>query len=174
MHDRGHPEDPPTYQERFPSSKKIAMGDRRVPRERVPPNRIKASGSASAARNNSAPSRKSAPAAQAVPGSSKRKRANDLDSLSDVSRVLVSQISTPPRPNSRNLPANEITAENDTSDHDGEQDEELEESQNLDEDNDEEEEEEEEDDDAEDEILKVGASKLAKKIASPQIHITST
>ena len=68
----------------------------------------------------------------------------------------------------RNL--HENTAENDTSDHDGEQDEELEESQNLDEDN--EEEEEEEDDD--DEVLKHGASRLAKKFASPQVHITST
>ena len=133
-------------------------------RERAPPDRMRASGSASAARNNSAPSRKSAPAAQAVSGSSKRKRANDLDSLGDVSRVLVSQISTPPRPNSCNLLANEITAENDTSDHDGEQDEELEESQNLDEDNDKEEEEEDDDDDDEDEVLKIGASRLAKKL----------
>ena len=112
------------------------MGDRvwRSPRERAPPDRMRASGSASAARNNSAPSRKSAPAAQAVLGSSKKKKSNDLDSLSDASRalpVLVSQLSTPSRPNSRNLPASGITAENNTSDHDDDQDLELEESQNL-------------------------------------------
>ena len=90
---------------------------------------------------------------------------------------MVSQISTLLRPNSRNLPVGGITAENDASDHNGEQDEEVEESQNLDEDNDEEEEEEEEaqeDDDDEDEVLVVGASKLAKHFASPQEHITST
>ena len=136
-------------------------------------------GDLKAARNNSASSRKSAPAAQAVSGSCKKKRfnLNVLDSLSDASRVLVSQISTPPRPNSRNLPAGGITAENDASDQDGEQDKELEESQNLDEDDDEEEEvvvvvEEEEDDD--DEVLKVGASRLVEIFASPQVHITST
>ena len=155
------------------------MGDRagRSHRDHAPPDRMKASGSASAARNNSAPSRKSAPAAQAVSGSCKQERLNlnVLDSLSDASRVLVSQISTPPRPNSRNLPAGGgITAENDASDHNGEQDEEVEESQNLDEDEDEEEEVEDDDDDDEDEVLNVGASRLAENFASPQVHNTST
>ena len=88
----------------------------------------------------------------------------------------MSQISTPPRPNSRNLPAGGnrgITAENDASDQDG-QDEELDESQNLDEDDEEEEEEEDDDDDEDDELLKVGASRLVENFASPQVHITST
>ena len=150
------------------------MGDRagRSHRERAPPDRMRASGSASAARNNSASSRKSAPAAQAVSGSCKKKQLNlnVLDSLCDASRVLVSQISTSPRPNSRNLPAGGITAENDASDQDSEQDEELEAS----EDDDKEEEEEEEEEDDDDELPRVGASRLAEKFASPQVHITST
>ena len=155
------------------------MGDRgRSSRERAPPNRMKASGSASAARNNSASSRKSAPAPPAGSGSSKKKKSNDLDSLSDASRalpVMVSQLSTPSRPNSRNLPASGITAENETSDHDDDQDEELDESQNLDEDDDEEEEEEEEEEgNNDDELLNVGASRLVENFASPQVHITST
>ena len=66
-----------------------------------------------------------------------------------------------------------LQLKNNTSDHDGEQDEKLEESQNLDEDNDKENEKEEEDDD-DDDVLKIGASRLAKKIASPQVHVTST
>ena len=154
------------------------MGDRagRSSRERAPPNRMRASGSASAARNNSASSIKSAPAAQAVSSSCKKKKLNVLDSLSDASRVLESQISTPPRPNSRNLPAGGITAENDESEQDGDHDEELDESQNLDEDDDEEEEEEEEEEegDDDDEIFNVGASRLVEIFASPQVHITST
>ena len=90
--------------------------------------------------------------------------------------LTASQISTPPRPNSRNLPAGGITAENDASEKDGDHDEELDESQNLDEDDDEEEEEEEEegDDDDDDELLNVGASRLVENFASPQVHITST
>ena len=109
----------------------------------------------------------------------KKKKLPDLaapDSLGDTSRVLVSQLSSPPRPNSRNLPANGITAENDISDHDDELEVELDESQNLDDDDHDDDDDDEDDDDDGDEVLTVGASRLrlAGKFASPQVHITST
>ena len=83
-------------------SKKIAM--RRVPpaRDPRPPVVMKPSGSSSAAKNNSPPAKKTPPAAQDVAGRKKR-ASTDLDSLGDASRVLVSQLSSPPGSKPRKL-----------------------------------------------------------------------